>query len=203
MDSVRTSRGGARGGACAGLLLAVLTGACDDGSAPEPPATDPSPASAQVALAPAPVAQPEPREPEAAPEPVSVRLGAGFTPDPWVVEGTVEGRVEASTLSEGCAGYVATSPTLVFEADTAITELRVIARGEGGGVTLLAQGPDGVFRCAAGDDEGATLDGLFAAGAHKIWLGTSAAGQRVRYRVGFSELPDTTTAAVATAALAR
>ena len=103
-------------------LCCALLGACggDDEAtpAPSPPSASPAPSAAEAD--PAPAEQPAPR---ATPEPArEVRLGAGFTPDPWVMDGEITGTVDAHTWCEACGGWLSSTPHLLFEADTAITE---------------------------------------------------------------------------------
>ncbi len=132
-----------------------------------------------------------------------MRLGAGFTPDPWVMDAEVVGTVDAHTLDEGCAGWLSSTPNMLFDADTAITELYLMAHTREGDLSLVVQGPDGSFRCAASaEDRGPTLSGFFAAGRHKVWVGVSTEGRARRFRLGLSELSETTPSSLESAPLA-
>jgi len=184
------------------VIVCALLGAC--GGQEEAPALPTAETTMLPSASPsAPEAPIAPPVPEASTAPRTVRLGAGFTPDPWVVAGEAETTVDAAGLDSACTGFIPSMPSVLFQADTAITELSVMAQGSEPGVALVVQGPEGGFRCAHADaEEQIVIDGFFAAGQHKIWFGTHTESARARYRLGFSELPDLSAAGVAGAALA-
>jgi len=132
-----------------------------------------------------------------------VRLGAGFTPDPWVMDVEMVGTVDAHTLDEDCTGWLSSTPNMLFDADTAITELYLMAYAPDADLSLVVQGPDGSFRCvASAEGEGPMVSGFFASGRHKVWVGVSAEGRSKRVRLGLSELSETTAAGLQNAPLA-
>jgi hypothetical protein len=114
----------------------------------------------------------------------------------------ITGTVDAHTLDEACGGWLSSTPNMLFDADTAITELYLMAYAPDAELTLVVQDPDGSFRCVtSAEGEGLRLSGFFASGRHKIWVGVSAEGRSKRVRLGLSELEETTAPSLETAAL--
>jgi len=132
-----------------------------------------------------------------------ITLGTGFTPDPWVLDGDVEGTIDAATLDEHCHGWLSSAPDIIFDADTAFTQVSLLAHSTDGDLSLVVQAADGSFRCDD-DSEGhdPMVSGSFSPGPHKIWVGVARRGARRHFRIGLSELPETTCASLETAALA-
>lgn len=127
-------------------------------------------------------------------------LAPGFTPDPQTATGNAGGLTDASTLSGDCRGYIASSPNHVLTATAAFPNLRVAVNGGTADVTLVVQRPDGTYLCND-DSDGLNpmVEGPFAAGEHKIFVGSySAESAGAGYRIGISELQTTTPTSVGT-----
>lgn len=122
-----------------------------------------------------------------------VKLHAGFSPDPHIVEGKSGGEIDASTLRAECKGWVASRPDFLLQAKDAFTELRVMAHAEGD-VTLLLTEPDGDLLCNDDTEPGRTPDPLLRAaiepGTYEVRVGSFARGEDVAYKLAFSELTD-------------
>ena len=104
----------------------------------------------------------------------SVRLEAGFTPDPWTKSILAGGSVPASAAKSGCEGSVSAAPDIqiFFEPGEADLTFRVRASED---TTLLINGPNGQWYCD--DDSGGGLNPkvLISAprsGRYDIWVGT-------------------------------
>lgn len=126
----------------------------------------------------------------------TVTLAAGFNPDPHVVEGTSGGQVRADAKSSECKGWIAEDPDHVLIAATEFSLMRLVVSAGEADTTLVVQRPDGVFLC---DDDGGgsrqpLVSGAFAPGTYRIWVGTFEPQTASPYRLGFSELPNTTAA---------
>ncbi|MEM1416918.1 MAG: hypothetical protein AAGH15_18620 [Myxococcota bacterium] len=183
------------------VLVALALAACSDEApeAPPSPAADPAPPS------------PEPIAPPPAPEPPSlapdeearfgrVTLHPGFTPDPRTLGGDAGGPLDASTLAEGCAGFVAPAPAHVVDADGSFAELRFLVRPEDDdAVGLVLRDPGGVFHCVVPPEagEGTVLAMPIAPGRHALWVSARSAALRPAYVLGISELTATELASLA------
>ena len=127
----------------------------------------------------------------------NVALTTGFTPDPHKVTGTSGGAVEASGLNPSCAGYVDSTPDHLFQAQSAFSNLRVLAHSDQD-ITLVIQKPDGSYMC--NDDAEGTdpiVTGSFPAGTYKVFIGSYEAGANSQYTLGFTELGSVTAASLA------
>ena len=120
-------------------------------------------------------------------------LAPGFMPDPATATGNAGGLTDASTLSGDCRGYIAATPNHILTATAAFPNLRIAVNGGSTDVTLVVQRPDGSYLCND-DFEGLNplVEGPFAAGEHRIYVGTyNAESAGARYRIGVSELSAT------------
>lgn len=121
----------------------------------------------------------------------SVTVAPGFTPDPHVEEGTTAGGpVDASRFDERCDGWIAAAPDVVIETPRPFAELTVMVASRED-TTLVLVGPDGQPRCA--DDSDGThplIRGDFAAGLHRVWVGTRERGAEASFVLAMSELDD-------------
>ena len=184
-------------------ILSALSSAC--GGQAEAPADEPTTleATSPTEDTTPPSAGAADHAPAAVAEPRVVRLGTGFTPDPWVLEGEVLGTIDAATLDDQCHGWLASAPDMIFDADTAFTQVSLLAHSEEGDLSLVVQRADGSFRCDS-DSEGhdPMVSGSFAPGRHKVWIGVAREGARRHFHIGLTELPETTCASLETAALA-
>lgn len=148
-----------------------------------------------------PLARPAPAEPEEALELPDVdaeagRMGTlevapGFVPDPVTQVGTTAGGpVDAHEFDDRCDGWMAAQPDVILHTPRPIAELSVMV-ASAQDTTLMVVGPDHEPRC--GDDEDGAhpiVRGPFAAGEHRVWVGTRARGASVAYSLAVSELDD-------------
>ena len=122
----------------------------------------------------------------------TVSLNPGFIPDPHTATGTSGGATDATSLGGGCVGYIAGTPDHLFNATGAFSTLRVMAHSTAD-ITLVIQKPDGTYLCD--DDTDGTnpvVEGSFAPGTYKVWIGSYEQGTNSPYTLGFSELADRT-----------
>jgi hypothetical protein len=117
-------------------------------------------------------------------------LMAGFTPDPYQVELTGGGAVEAAAMATGCAGFIAAQPDFVlsYNAGTMPLIFTVQARAD---TTLAIFAPDGNWYCD--DDSGPGLNPSLRfeapqSGRYDIWVGKLTGPGDVPVRLSVSEL---------------
>ncbi len=106
----------------------------------------------------------------------SVELSGGFLPDPYTVEITAGGMVEAASI-DGCIGYISDAPD--FELDYTDSsdytlEFYVVSNSD---TTLVINSPSGQWHCNDDfEDAGGTNPGIIFAnpenGIYDIWIGT-------------------------------
>lgn len=120
-----------------------------------------------------------------------IETSPGFTPDPTTCSGTTAGGpLDVNHLDDRCHGWVDSQPDAILQAARPFAELAVMAASRDD-ATLLVVGPDGEARC--GDDEDGTnpvVRGFFAAGLHRVWVGTRERGVEAAFVLGLSELDD-------------
>lgn len=105
----------------------------------------------------------------------SIRLSAGFSPDPYRVNVTAGGTIQASTVATDCAGMVSSAPD--FELTYTAGNLPLIFRSmSSADTTLLINGPNGSWYC---DDDGGAEGlnaelrfGSPATGVYDVWVGS-------------------------------
>lgn len=106
-------------------------------------------------------------------------LSAGFTPDPYTVNLTAGGSIQASSVGTGCSGTIAGPPD--FELTYTAGSFPLIFRSASSAdTTLVINGPDRSWYCD--DDSGA--EGLNAevrfnspqSGVYDVWVGTYSGG---------------------------
>ncbi len=120
----------------------------------------------------------------------SETLNAGFTPDPYTVNLTSGGSIQASSISSQCSGSIADAPDfqLTYNAGSMPLILRTDSTSD---TTLVVNGPDGRWYC---DDDGGA-EGLNAqlrwgtppSGTYDIWVG-SYSGRLESARLVITEL---------------
>ncbi|MHA6287614.1 peptidase S1 [Maricaulis sp. CAU 1757] len=108
----------------------------------------------------------------------SANLSAGFTPDPYAVNITAGGNIDASQWGNGCAGMVANAPDFRLQYSAGSYPLSIGAISDAD-TTLIINGPDGQWYCD--DDSGGDLDPLLTwgnppSGQYDIWIGTYGSG---------------------------
>lgn len=109
----------------------------------------------------------------------SERLTSGFTPDPYTVNLTAGGSIQASSIGSGCSGMIAGPPDfeLTYSSGSLPLYFRTAASAD---TTLVVNAPNGAWYCD--DDSGAeglNAQVLFtspASGAYDVWVGTYSGG---------------------------
>ncbi len=103
-----------------------------------------------------------------------INLRTGFTPDPYRVNLTAGGQIDASTVSTDCVGKVAAAPDFQITFDAGSLPL-FIRTQSGIDTTLVVNGPSGEWYCD--DDSGGGNNAEVrwakpASGTYDIWVGT-------------------------------
>lgn len=121
------------------------------------------------------------------------RLRPGFLPDPTTVQGRSGGNVEASGVSNGCAGWIARQPDHVVELQAAFGFLRMFVES-GTDTTLVVRTPSGRFLC--NDDTYGVLPALeqrrWEAGRYSVWVGSYERSSTGPYTLSLTELASVT-----------
>ena len=119
----------------------------------------------------------------------TIKLHAGFNPDPHTVTGTALGEIEASTLHPKCRGWISSRPDYLMHSQTAFYRLHILARSTDD-IVLVVRKPDGKIKC--NDDRGGRVFSMvksaFPIGTSQIWVGVKDRQQEAPYRLGFSEV---------------
>ena len=120
----------------------------------------------------------------------SIDLSAGFAPDPYTIRLMSGGSRDASTVSSGCRGYIATSPdaTLDYSAGSMPLYLSVDSMAD---TTLVVQGPNGAYYCNDDGGEGMNPSVQFntpLSGRYRIWVGTYGSRENHSAELNISEL---------------
>ena len=105
----------------------------------------------------------------------TVNLTSGFTPDPQVIAVRSGGEINASTVSQSCAGFISNAPDVRLNYTAGSLPL-IISVAADADTTLVVNGPDGSWYCD--DDTG--VHGLNPmvrfnspkSGRYDIWVGT-------------------------------
>ncbi len=123
----------------------------------------------------------------------ALTLGPGFMPDPQMRAGNVTGTVSVAGYGDNkgnpCVGYVPSQPSHVFNAASEFPYLRVTVQS-GSDTVMVVRSPAGDFVCV--DDTygfDPSVEGSFAAGSWRIWVGTYNPGETASYAIQFSEIP--------------
>jgi hypothetical protein len=113
---------------------------------------------------------------------ISLDLAAGFPLDPFLVSVNGGGDVDASTLGEGCTGFINDAPTvsLDWEGETDFVETFFYSASD---PVLVIQTPDGSYLCSDDANE-LLLDPVIemqapATGQYNIWVGAYAPDQLI------------------------
>jgi hypothetical protein len=125
----------------------------------------------------------------------TVTLAPGFQPDPHVVAGTSGGSTAAQSVNPLCRGFISQQPDHLLVASGTFANLRVLANGGAGDVTLVVRRPDGSYLCDD-DTEGRNpiVQGPFPAGTYQVFVGSYEAGTNIPYNLGISEIGSVTAA---------
>ena len=110
-----------------------------------------------------------------------IRLNAGFTPDPYRVNLTAGGSIDAYTdtnLPGSCVGDISNAPD--FEVTYSAGSLPLVFRTRSStDTTLIINGPDGRWYCdddSWGDGDVEVRFNRPASGTYDIWIGTFNGG---------------------------
>jgi hypothetical protein len=124
----------------------------------------------------------------------SVRLQSGFTPDPYNVQLSSGGPINAQqSLGNACRGYIATNPDfdLYWTAGSGALPL-VISVASQADTTLVVRMPDGRWVCEDDGGFGALNPGLRIdnpqSGLYDIWVGTYGGTNNYPATLSISEL---------------
>lgn len=111
----------------------------------------------------------------------SIRLDAGFTPDPYRVDLTAGGSIDAyadTDLPAACVGNVSDAPD--FEVTYSAGSLPLVFRTRSStDTTLIINGPDNRWYCdddSWGDGDAEVRFNKPASGSYDIWIGTFSGG---------------------------
>lgn len=125
----------------------------------------------------------------------SVRLDAGFLPDPHTRELTAGGSIQASSRFPQCRGYIANAPDYSVTYTAGASPL-IFTVDSDRDTTLVINGPDASWHC---DDDGAEspLNPLVRfddpqSGRYDIWVGTYAQGSGADATLFVSEIGEFT-----------
>ena len=106
-----------------------------------------------------------------------IRLNAGFTPDPYRVNLTAGGSINAYTdtdLPGACVGKISNAPD--FEVTYSAGSLPLVFRSRSSSdTTLIINGPDGRWYCdddSWGDGDAEVRFNKPSSGTYDIWVGT-------------------------------
>ncbi len=110
-----------------------------------------------------------------------IRLSAGFTPDPYRVNLTAGGSIDAYTdtdLPGACVGDISNAPD--FEVTYSAGSLPLVFRTRSStDTTLIINGPDGRWYCdddSWGDGDAEVRFDRPRSGTYDIWIGTFSGG---------------------------
>jgi hypothetical protein len=106
----------------------------------------------------------------------SVRLSAGFTPDPYTVSVYAGGSIDAyddTDLPGACVGNISDAPdfSITYTAGSLPLAIRAVS---GSDTTLIVNGPDGSWSCdddSFGDGDPQVVFRRPRSGKYDIWIG--------------------------------
>lgn len=120
----------------------------------------------------------------------SISLNAGFRPDPFVINMTAGGSINANRLGGACRGMISDAPDyeLTYSAGSLPLAFRTNSSVD---TTLVVNAPDGRWYCD--DDSNGNLNArvLFnspRSGTYDVWVGTYNGGYQST-RLEITELP--------------
>jgi hypothetical protein len=118
----------------------------------------------------------------------TVTLTPGFTPDPHVASGVSGGQIDARQVGNNCRGWISQTPDHIFQATRAFNGLRVMARSNSDTTLVMADSSGRVWCNDDAEGRNPVIQGSFAAGAYRVWVGSYQQGENARYSLGFTEL---------------
>lgn len=121
----------------------------------------------------------------------SANLNTGFSPDPYRVNIISGGQFRASSVQNGCQGWVAGAPDFQLTFNGGSLPL-ILSAASDSDTTILVNDPNGNWHC---DDDGgnAGLNPALsfhnpASGVYDIWIGSYAEGNNASASLSISEL---------------
>lgn len=122
----------------------------------------------------------------------SVALNTGFQPDPYVVNLLSGGNIDASTLGNGCRGFIARAPDFSLTYTAGTTFPLIISVAAGTDTTLVINDAHGNWVC---DDDGGNAGlnpsvrfSVPQTGRYDIWVGTYGGTNTESAQLFISEL---------------
>jgi hypothetical protein len=103
-----------------------------------------------------------------------VNLTTGFTPDPWVGAVQSGGTINAQSINQSCAGFIADAPDVRLNYTSGTLPL-IISVASSADTTLVVNGPDGSWYCNDDGPNGTNPSLRFnnpTSGQYDIWIGT-------------------------------
>lgn len=122
----------------------------------------------------------------------SARLNAGFSPDPYNINLSSGGQINAQNAIGGsCRGYISNAPDFELTYSAGSLPL-IISVNSSADTTLVVNGPDGRWYC---DDDGGNQGlnpslrwGSPPSGTYDIWVGTYGSSSLQSATLSISEL---------------
>jgi hypothetical protein len=119
----------------------------------------------------------------------TIQLQAGFMPDPRQTGGTSGGANQAQQMNGSCRGWISATPDHILVLSTPFRFLRVFAESQSDTTLVIQSMSNGQTWCA--DDTYGTnpgVEGAFAAGTYRVWIGSYRQGENARYTLKLTEL---------------
>jgi hypothetical protein len=120
----------------------------------------------------------------------TIRLNAGFTPDPYNRSLQAGGSINAGQVFERCAGFIANAPDFRFHWSGGGSLPLIVSVNANSDTTLVINGPGGEWYCD--DDSGEGLNPSIQlparSGRYEIWVGTYRSGSLAPATLSISEL---------------
>ena len=107
-----------------------------------------------------------------------ISLNAGFTPDPYTVDVTAGGTIDASNIGSPCTGSIARAPDFEVTYTAGALPLYIFVNASSD-TTLVVNGPDSLWYCDDDSNGGSNPQVTFnnpQSGTYDIWVGTYGGG---------------------------
>jgi len=120
----------------------------------------------------------------------TLRLSAGFQPDPKVVSLTAGGGISASSASSSCSGYIANAPDVRLYYTSGAYPL-IISVDSAADTTLVVNAPNGSWYCDDDSGNGSNPSLRFGSpqsGRYEIWVGTYSNSGYASANLSISEI---------------
>ncbi len=122
----------------------------------------------------------------------TIRLNAGFSGDPRLVDLQSGGSIDASSLGSPCRGYISNAPDVRVVYSSGRLPL-MFSVDSGSDTTLVVNAPDGRWYCDDDSGEGLNPSIRFdrpLSGRYEVWVGTYGSSSLRSATLGISELYD-------------